>query len=391
MKIENLNNCSGCSACYSICSKSAIIMKANEEGFLYPNIDKSKCVECGLCDKTCPAINVFSKNSEEFPIAYAAINNNEEIRLQSSSGGIFTAIAETVINEGGVVFGAKFSENFSVIHSWTDTIEGLADFRGSKYLQSVIGDSYKDCAEFLKKGRKVLFSGTPCQVQGVKRYLESKNFKNVDENLLTVDFICHGVPSPLLWQKYIEYREKKSASRTVKTAFRRKNDGWKQYSLSFTFANDSEYIASLNKDPYMQIFLKDIALRESCYKCYARGEKRVSDITLADFWGSQNIIPEMDDDKGLSFLIVHSYNGESIIEKINSSCTLKQVNLMDGINYNKAMINSHKYNNKRSIFFKDLEKCSFNVVINKYVSGSVINRGYNILKRYIKKIILWRK
>ena len=177
MRIENLESCSGCHACFSVCPKFAIEMKENNEGFLYPLIDSNKCIKCGLCEKACPALNPIKKENEDTK-AYAAINKNEAIRLDSSSGGIFTAIAEKVIEENGVVFGAKFAFDFSVIHGWTDTIEGLAEFRGSKYLQSVIGNSYKDCKTFLESGRKVLFSGTPCQVQGLKKYL-GKEYENL--------------------------------------------------------------------------------------------------------------------------------------------------------------------------------------------------------------------
>lgn len=398
MKIENLNNCTGCSACKDVCAKTAILMKCNESGFLYPEIDAEKCIKCGKCEKVCPAINPLdNKKSKSITIkgtsAFAAINKNESVRLDSSSGGIFFALAEQIIAEGGVVFGAKFTDDFSVIHSWTDSLDGLTEFQGSKYLQSIIGNSYKDCKNLLEHGRKVLFSGTPCQIHGLIKYLESEcNFyKSNPDYLFTVDFICHGVPSPLLWQKYIEFREKKSASRTVKTAFRRKNDGWKQYSLLFTFANNSEYCQPLTKDPYMQIFLKDVALRKSCYECPCRGIERSSDITLADFWGIQNILPEMDDDKGTSFVICHSNKGDVLLSTLKNNCSLKEVKLEDGARYNSAITKSPLKPNKREAFYKDLESLTFESIIRKYAVTPIYIQISKFLYRCIrkaKKIIL---
>ena len=377
MKIENLENCSGCHACYSVCSKYAIEMKENKEGFLYPQIDKSKCVKCGLCEKACHSLNSLRKESE-YTKAYAAINKDEEIRLNSSSGGIFTAIAEKVIEQGGIVFGAKFAPDFSVVHGFTDTKEGLSDFRGSKYLQSIIGDSYKECKKFLETGRKVLFTGTPCQVQGLKKYL-GKDYNN----LYAVDFICHGVPSPLLWQKYVDYRAEKNHSNRrniMKTAFRRKDDGWKLYSISFTFANYNEYRLPLTKDPYMQIFLKNYALRKSCYECSCRGIKRVSDITIADFWGIQNVLPEIDDDKGTSFVVSHSDKGKSLIASFQN-CKLFEIDIADGVKYNPSMNESPKYPKQRGTFYEDLNRIVFSKIIRKYAITPVYLRIYTNVRR----------
>ncbi len=389
--VEKIENCTGCHACSSACPKDAISMCPNGEGFLYPVIDKEKCVDCTLCEKVCPAIHPIKPVIEpveitDFPIAYAAYSNDEQIRLQSSSGGIFTAFAQKVIEQGGVVFGAKFADDFSVMHGWTDSVEGLAAFRGSKYVQSVIGSSYKECKAFLEQGKKVLFSGTPCQVQGLKKYLAQKSVRG--ENLFTIDFICHGVPSDKLWQKYRNYREKKSASKTVKTAFRRKNDGWKQYSLSFTFANDSEYCARHRKDPYMKIFLTDIALRKSCYNCPARFLNRPSDITLADFWGIQNILPQMDDDKGTSLVMLHSSQAAEFWDILKDRFTMQQILKEQGIQYNPSMVTSPKMPRARHIFYSDLETKPFEKVLKKYTAVPLWYKLCRVPYRAAKKVIL---
>ncbi len=379
MKITSLYNCTGCSACYAACPKSAILMVENEEGFLYPQINIEKCVECGLCEKVCPAISPLKLNNSECK-AFAAINNNEAIRMESSSGGVFTAIAEKIIKTGGKVFGAKFSEDFkSVIHSWTDNLDGLKDFRGSKYLQSNIHESFKECERFLKAGEKVLYSGTPCQIQGLKKYLRKEY-----DNLLTIDFICHGVPSPLLWKKYVEYRETIAASKVVNFSFRHKMNGWKGYSLTFVFSNNNNYHKAFDKDPYMQMFLKDVCLRQSCYNCPAKGIYRVSDVTIADFWGIQSEHPDFDDDKGTSFVIVHN---PKVIALFSDVCKIKKIDLNSGLRHNPAMVKSCIKPKARETFFKDLQVMSFEKMIKKYVETSWYEKGYKFVKRCGRKML----
>lgn len=195
--ITDKRDCCGCNSCVQRCPKSCIRMREDDEGFLYPEVDESVCIDCGLCEKVCPVIHQARENR---PIVVcAAKNKSEEIRYQSSSGGVFTALANEIIREGGVVFGAGFDENWEVKHDCTETVEGLSAFRGSKYVQSRIGDSFKKAEQFLKIGRTVLFSGTPCQIAGLKRFLRKEY-----DNLLTVDFICHGVPSPGVWREYLK-------------------------------------------------------------------------------------------------------------------------------------------------------------------------------------------
>lgn len=379
-----LELCNGCHTCYSLCPKKAIKMVVNTEGFLFPQINNELCIECGLCEKRCPVLNPITKENEQ-TAASAIINNDEEIRLQSSSGGVFSAIAQDVIKQNGIVFGAKFDGDFNVVHGYTDSIEGLLDFRGSKYVQSAIGEAYKDCKNFLEEGRQVLFSGTPCQIAGLQSFL-GKNY----DNLLLVDIICHGVPSPLLWSEYKKTLEKKFASRMVKTAFRRKDYGWKQYSLAVTFGNASEYCNTLRQDSYLKLFLKDVCLRESCYNCKYKTEKRIADITIADFWGIQNEYPELDDDKGTSFVITHSDKGQKIIDYL-SNCTVKQIPLEKGVKYNPSYVRSVIRPTKRDAFFLDLEKYSENEIsleklVKKYTVDSIFVRGYRFLRRCLGKI-----
>ena len=235
INIKVKQDCCGCSACMQICPKQSITMVTDNEGFLYPEVNNTTCIDCGLCEKVCPVLN---QNDGSQPIeVYAAKNNNEQIRLKSSSGGIFTLLAEKIIAEGGVVFGAKFNTDWSVVHSYTETIDGLEDFRGSKYVQSSIGDNFLKAKQFLTDGRKVLFSGTPCQIAGLKHFLRKEY-----DNLLTIEVVCHGAPSPRVWKDYLEYRKErvyKKGKNTVSLsqnempqivgiAFRDKTNGWQK-------------------------------------------------------------------------------------------------------------------------------------------------------------------
>ena len=235
--ILDKHNCCGCAACVQACPKQCISFNEDEQGFRYPLVDESLCIDCGLCEKVCPVIH---QSDAKKPLkVYAAQNPNEEIRLKSSSGGIFTLLAEAVIDEGGVVFGARFDKNWEVEHGYTESKEGLTAFRGSKYLQSRTGETYKQARDFLKAGRKVLYSGTSCQIAGLKKFLRKEY-----ENLITVDVVCHGAPSPLVWRTYLDDLKKCPKGTAGKNSvcssinempvitgisFRDKSTGWKKY------------------------------------------------------------------------------------------------------------------------------------------------------------------
>ncbi|MBR2023694.1 MAG: Coenzyme F420 hydrogenase/dehydrogenase, beta subunit C-terminal domain [Clostridia bacterium] len=307
IEIINKSQCNGCHACASVCPKQCISMQTDNEGFLYPQVDSSKCTRCGLCEKICPVLHKKPIDETMLPKAYAAYNIDEEIRMQSSSGGLFTLFATAIIHRGGVVFGASFHDDFSVEHSFTESVEGLAKFRGSKYVQSKIGDSYKQAETFLQQGRWVLFTGTPCQIGGLYAYLRRDY-----DTLLTQDIICHGVPSPLVWQKYLD--EKRKENKTISAvSFRDKEKGWKQFSMAITFANGIRYSKTLGVDSMMRVFLSDWCLRPSCHDCAYKTKNRHSDITLADYWGIEKVHLEMFDDKGTSLLLVHTPKGEAFL------------------------------------------------------------------------------
>lgn len=415
IEIKDRRDCCGCHACVSVCAKHCITMQSDSEGFLYPIVDKDACTDCGLCEKVCPVIH------QEKPVvplsSYIAINHDEEMRLKSSSGGIFTLLAESVISEGGVVFGARFDEAWDVIHAWADTIEGLAAFRGSKYVQSTIGDSYREARAFLKQGRKVLFSGTPCQIAGLKKYLR----KDYD-NLLAVDFICHGVPSPGVWRRYLgELREQLRAERgdgknsvsssmdelpvITGISFRDKSNGWKKYGFHLRYAaseaasntvstpvikEERSFLQPFTENPFMRGFLADVYLRPSCYACPAKSGKSGSDITIADAWGMQNFAERYDDDKGACYVLENTPKGTSYMAMFDFEkhptglAVIKQ--------YNPSYVSSVKPHAKRSLFFKLYGKGenSFTEILSKVFRVSCWDKlKWSALKRInkVKNII----
>lgn len=383
-EIKDKKDCTGCYACTSICPKNCISMMDDEEGFWYPVVDYNKCIKCNKCVNVCPIINKTKMENE--PVAYACINKDESIRIESSSGGVFTLIAEQVIAEGGIVIGAEFNIDFDVEHNSVERVEDLERLRGSKYVQSRIGSMYVQVGDFLKQGKKVLFTGTPCQIGGLKSYLGQPY-----ENLYCVDIVCHGVPSPAIWKKYVDFREKIAESPTKRISFRRKNEGWKRFSVSFLFKNNTKYRKTLNEDLYMKVFLKDVCLRPSCYDCEFKTLNRQSDITLADFWGIENILPEMDDDKGTSLIFVNNKTGQDVFNSISGNMKFKEVDIHEAVKYNSAAIKSAKYNPKRDGFMSEKDTLHFDKLVAKYCSEPLQRRIKNKVRAGIKKILVKTK
>lgn len=378
ISISRKQNCCGCKACYNICPQNCIEMTLDNEGFWYPSVDKDNCIHCGLCEKVCPKISIFSNDkSKAKPICLAAWNNDQDIRRESSSGGVFTAIAQWILSMNGVVFGAGYDNSLNVIHKEIETFEGLKDLRGSKYVQSDINDTYKRAKQHLISGKKVLFTGTPCQIAGLYNFLQ----KEYDE-LYTCDLVCHGVPSPKVFQEYKKNMEQKYNSSIQRIAFRHKEYGWKLFSVSLQFSNHTEYKKTLEEDVYMQGFLKNYYLRPSCYKCTYAKLPRGSDITLADFWGVAGKYPELDDDKGTSLLLVNTEKGKKIIDSYGNDIFKQECNLDYAVLNNPCIVESVKEPELRNVFFEDFNAKDFNYVIKKYMNPpSWIKRKIMFIRR----------
>jgi len=360
IQIKDKSACCGCAACVQRCPKQCISLKEDKEGFLYPIVDESTCIDCRLCEKVCPIIN---QSEPRQPLkVYAAKHKDDEIRLKSSSGGIFTLLAEQIIDEGGVVFGARFDEYWEVLHDYSETKEGLAVFRGSKYVQSRIGSTYQQAEAFLKEGRKVMYTGTPCQIAGLKRFLRKEY-----ENLLAVDFICHGVPSPKVWRMYLDKTLacqgigkntvlshamlRKKFIRCID--FRSKSTGWKKYSFSLTLTKalgdgkDNSVLLSstFEENPFMKAFVNNLNLRMSCYHCLFKYGRSRADVTLGDYWGIDKNIQDFTDDIGVSLFML---NDDIFInvEKIE----LRESRFNDAIIWNPSYKYSVKYSKLRKLY-----------------------------------------
>ena len=379
-EIVEKEKCCGCYACYNICPKHAITFVESKDGFMYPKIDESKCINCGLCKKVCNALN--KKELKNDIKAYAAKNKNDSERLNSSSGGIFILIAKYILNNNGVVYGAAFDDDFNVKHIRVDSLDNISQLMTSKYVQSQIKDTYCQAKKDLNAGKLVLFTGTPCQIEGLKLYL----MKDYD-NLFTQDLICHGVPSPKVWNKYKEYRLQKDGQKPEKISFRNKDNGWRLSNMKFSYKKDN-YKKNQNEDKFMNAFLRNTILRNSCYNCSAKKLNRVSDITLADFWGIDNFNIDFDDNKGTSLVIVNSEKGRKIYSEISKYILSKEVDFNEAIKYNQSMIKSVSKDKNRDKFFENLDSMDFDKLVDKYTSKpNLICRVKNKIKRIIKKII----
>ncbi len=382
IRIKNKSKCSGCHACVNACPKQCILMHTDDEGFLYPVVDRSKCIGCGLCKKACHILNpLVSKNS---PKAYACYNTDENIRASSSSGGMFTLFAENILELGGIVFGAAFDENLEIKHISIDNKENLYKLRGSKYMQSIIGDTYKQTKEILESGRPVLFSGTPCQISGLLSYL-GKTY----DNLYTQDIICHGVPSSRLWKMYLKHLEKlhKSYIDTKNhPSFRSKHLGWFNYSVKVTFEKNIEYTESHKNDLFMRIYLSNILLRPSCYKCGCKSLSRNSDITLADFWGIDKIMPDMFDDKGTSLIFINTEKGRLLFNKVKEFSVYKETNIDAAVKYNPSAYSSVPFSFKRKKIIKNINNYDLTTLKDLCEKRSFCQKVYLKLNRVFRNI-----
>ena len=372
-----VKDCTGCGACSHICPKNCINMVADNNGFLYPHINNDLCINCGICEKTCPVLNKNEQESIISVTAYAAKTNEESIRKQSSSGGVFSVIAEETLKNNGIVYGAAFDNNFVVKHIGISSVDDLDLLRRSKYVQSDLNDSFKSVERNLKNGKNVLFTGTPCQVEGLLSYL-----KKPYENLITMDFVCHGVPAPNVWEYYKTLLEKQYNASITDVNFRDKSLGWKNSSLRVEFENGNVYCNTFRNDPYMKAFLANFDLRESCYSCKFKNTIHKSDITVADFWGIDKIKPEIDDDKGLSLLLVNTEKGISLLTDTEKKLTLTKTDIEKSFPYNPCIVKSAPTNNFRQYFLNSYTKGDFSKVVEDCLNPSYVTR----LKRKILQI-----
>lgn len=380
IQITDKSQCCGCTACASICAHDAITMQPDALGFLYPVVDKDKCVDCGLCEKVC-AFNDHYDTSPNFekPIAYGARHKDMREIETSRSGAAFIAISDYVLENGGIIYGAGYTDHFRVVHKRATTKEERDEFKGSKYVQSDMTGIFRLVKKDLCDGLTVLFSGTPCQTSGLNSYVG----KRLRENLFLVDIVCHGVPGPYLWRDYLAYLEKKQGSPICWVNFRDKQKyGWAAHHETFKFANGG-------KMSFTFLFYKHIMFRKSCGKCHFTNTKRPSDITLADFWGLQRTDPTFNaDNKGCSLVLLNTEKGKRLFEAVQDRMNVISAKLENCLQPN--MIHPTVIDPKRDKFEKDYIRHGFKYVYFKYGEEGwryKLRNFPNRVKQAIKKII----
>lgn len=377
-------NCCGCSACYSVCPVNAISMKEDEEGFKYPHIDQNTCISCNQCESVCP---LKKENSKLNPIhIYASKNKNEDVRRKSSSGGMFSLIANYVESENGVIYGAAFDDKYNVLHMRAENTEEWKKFCVSKYVQSDLNDTFRDINRDLKSGRKVLFSGTPCQVDGLKRYLEKT--KTDADNLLTCDIVCHGTPSPKVWGDYLDYLSDQLDCKIGYVSFRDKAPlGWHKSTLTVKNKHNQTIISETQKDNYFfQLFMCHYILRPSCYKCKYANFHRSGDFTLGDFWGIEKSFPKFDDDKGISLAMVNTKKGTDIWSIIQDDTEFFEVTQEQAVQPN--LVEPSKENPDRECFWHWYNKYGLKRIGQRmgYIPVNMAEKMLIFLYRCIEKV-----
>jgi len=380
MQIEENKICCGCGACANVCPKSAIEMKEDERGFLKPVINKDLCIECGMCGRTCPMFNFKSENIKE-PKVFAFVNKNDEDRANAASGGVFTVFAKPVITRGGVVFGVAWDENMKASHTKAERIEDLKKMQSSKYVQADTNTTYTQAKSYLETGREVLYTGTPCQIAGLKSYLK-KDY----ENLLTIEVLCHGVPSRKVFEMFKKefMKDKADDERILNINFRSKAIyGWNINYMLTTTTTTGIYNLLAAETTFLKAFLSNICLNDSCHDCQFNKLPRTADLTMADFWGVENYDDSLNDKKGISIILVNSPKGQARFEEVRGDCSTKEVPPEYVIKYNPNIIGSSKPHKNREKFFKDILKGkTLEKTVNKYVKTYP-----NLLKFIYKKLL----
>lgn len=387
IQITNKVECCGCNACGDACAHGAITFKTDIEGFWYPEVDKAKCVDCGLCERVCPILH-HADGIERYqePKVFAAYAKDESVRIDSTSGGIHSMLAETMYKRDAYVGGAVYNEDHTVRHIVDSDPKRLTEIRSSKYLQSNASGVYKEIKQLLRKGRQVFFCGCPCQIHSLYNILGNKE----PENLTTCDFICRGVNSPKVFLKYMDMLERQYGAKATKIKFKAKQWGWHNFSMRVNFANGKEYCKDRWHDLFFIGYLQSGNFaRPSCYQCRFKGFPQKADITLADFWGIEKVDKSMDQDKGTSLVMVNSKKGERLFNSIKEKIVWREFSMDDARSGNPAMNASmeEKASTNREQFFDDLDKRPFEIVAKKHfppvptIMTKLKRKAINSLKR----------
>lgn len=379
----NVDSCFGCTACQSICPNSSIVMRENAEGYLFPEINYDTCLQCGLCKNVCPAINLYN-NEKEWIDVIALQHKDLAVRKNSASGGAFTAISDLIIEEKGVVYGVVYNGNFVAEHIRAETKEIRDKMRGSKYVQSNLSGIFTQVKNDLVGKRKVLFVGTSCEVDGLLRYLKAKSINT--DSLFTIEIICHGAPSPKIWQEHLAYLSKKRGKKIVGYINRSKVKGWHEHNEEIEYDDGTKEWKTKSSQNFKDLFYKNLILKESCYQCPYAGKLNCADFAIGDFWGCEKIKPEIDDNKGTSILIVNSEKGKNLMERAQEAIFCWSIADQKTLEYNHNR--PSKRPNNRECFWLDYEKQGYTFVVQKYAEDTTKGRIKHFLKTRLRRILV---
>lgn len=375
---DKKQDCCGCTACQQICPSNAIEMKPDEEGFLYPVVDQGVCTDCGLCRKICAFQNGYD-TSDNFttPYVYAVKHKNEDLRMTSSSGGAFTAMSDYILDNNGFVCGVAFDQNMNAVHQIASTKEERDRFKGSKYVQSNLANIFSEIRKLLEQKETVLFTGTPCQTAGLRSYLGDYE----TEKLFLCDIVCHGTPSPLMWKEHLASLEKRKNSKIVQYYCRSKVKGWHRHTEMVVYENGKKDYKSLSSQKHKILFYSHVILRPSCHQCRYTNFNRPSDITIADFWGIEKCMPNFDDNKGVSLVLINTSKGQKLFESVKENLICRGSNIRDCLQPHLQY--PAKPSKMRELFWEDYRLKGYEYIIKKYA-------GYNYRKKlmYLVKEIL---
>ena len=378
ISILSKKNCCSCTACVSVCPKQCIEMRADGEGFNYPTVKADACINCGKCESVCPVIHNEICFINNFNIeGYIVRDKRHDVVAASTSGGFFTSLAEYVLKKGGVVYGAEFDDDFRVHHTRILDISGIGKFRGSKYVASDINGIFIDVKQDLITNKKVLFTGVPCQIAGLKSFLQKEY-----DNLITMDVICRGTPSPLFWKKHLEYQGNKYKSKIQFVRIRNKTSGYHSSTMLIEFVNGKKIYESARTNYYLKAFFADICSKPHCYNCAFKHEEHCSDFTVYDAWHAAQLADIKDDDKGWTNMMIQSQKGHEFFEKINNNFEYFKINYKKAIELDGIMVkNSVPWNENRKHFFEKINEENFKEHCQNYVNVSLKDIAIEKLKR----------
>lgn len=383
MDTAEKKNCCGCGACAAVCHLNCITMEKDEEGFLYPHREESACVHCGMCDKVCPMQREAAEKKFDTE-AYVLYRSDENKRRQGSSGGVFSALAAAMLESGAAVGGVAMDDD-AYGASWllADDATKLEALYGSKYIQADICQAYRELRALVSQGKGALVSGTPCQIEALKKYPGLNT-----EKLFFVDVVCHGAPSPQVFRKYVEEQEKKEQSKVTSVFFRDKHLGWRNFSLKLKFENDKESSQSQRGNSFMKLFLRDRILRPSCYYCQFRNLNYSGDVTLADCWGVRGLCQDLDDDKGLSLVLVNTERGQEMITELMEKRVLlgRKMLLSQAVKANANLTTQPALTRERSACFADMDRCTMEELAEKYAKVSWKDRLKGKIKNVLRRL-----